>query len=108
MHCDITEITCHSSGMIRDMVAAGSLRDEVAAALAIAWAQVKERETVFIVSHGISAGEAKKLGFTHFADAQAALDEALRRKGPRAKVAVMTHAPDMLPIIRRSAANPSG
>ena len=101
-HCDITEITCHSSGGIRDMVAAGRLRDEVAAALAIAWAQVKERESVFLVSHGIGAGEAEKLGFTPFASAQAALDEALRRMGPEAKVAVLTHAPDMLPIIRRS------
>lgn len=102
MHCDITEITCHSSGGIRDMVAAGRIRDEVAAALAIAWAQVKEREVVFIVSRGISGGEAKKLGFTRFETAQAALDEALRRMGPAAKVAVLTHAPDMLPIIPRN------
>jgi nickel-dependent lactate racemase len=106
-HCDITEITCNSSGGLRDLVAAGKLRDEVAAALAIAWAQVKEREEVFLVSHGISAGEAKKLGFTHFRNAQAALDEALRRVGPGAKVAVLTHAPDMLPIIRPRASNPS-
>ena len=102
-HCDITEITCHSSTVIRDMVSAGRLRDEVAAALAIAWAQVKEREKVFIVSHGIPEGEAKKLGFTRFENAQAALDEALRRAGPAAKVAVLTHAPDTLPIIRRKA-----
>ncbi len=107
MHCDITDHHLPYRGRIRDMVAAGSLRDEVAAALAIAWAQVKEREEVFIVSHGISAGEAKKLGFTHFANAQAALDEALRRVGPGAKVAVLTHAPDMLPVIRRTASNPS-
>jgi nickel-dependent lactate racemase len=106
-HCDITEITCHSSSDIRDMVSAGRLRDKVAAALAIAWAQIKEREKVFIVSRGIPDGEAKKLGFTHFGNAQAALDEALRRAGPGAKVAVLTHAPDMLPIIRRRASDPS-
>jgi len=107
MHCDIIDLTCRTAAGIRDMVAAGSLRDEVAAALAIAWAQVKERETVFLVSHGIPAREAKKLGFTHFADPQAALDEALRRVGPGAKVAVLTHAPDMLPVIRGRASNPS-
>ncbi len=100
-HGDILDITCHGSGTIRDMAAAGQLRDEVAAALAIAWAQVKEREEVFIVSGGISAAEARKLGFTHFESAQEAVNEALRRKGPDAKVAVLTHAPDMLPIIRR-------
>jgi nickel-dependent lactate racemase len=106
MHCDITDITCHSSNGIRDMVSAGRLHDEVAAALAIAWAQVKEREEVFIVSHGIPDAEAKKLGFTPFGNAQAAVDEALRRMGPGAKVAVLTHAPDMLPIIRGRVSNP--
>jgi nickel-dependent lactate racemase len=99
-HCDILDITCHPSHRIRDMVSAGRLQDEVAAALAIAWAQVKEREEVFIASHGISESEAGKLGFSYFASAQSALDEALRRKGPNAKVAVLTHAPDMLPIVR--------
>lgn len=59
------------------MVSAKQLNDEVAAALAIAWAQVKEREIVYIVSDGICADEAAKLGFRHFASAQAALDTAL-------------------------------
>ena len=35
-HCDILDITCHSSSRVRDMVASGRLDDEVAAALAIA------------------------------------------------------------------------
>jgi lactate racemase len=101
IHCDILDITCHSSSRVRDMVAAGQLADEVAAALAIAWAQVKEREDVFIVSDGISAAEAGELGFTPFENVQLAVDEALKRMGPDAKVAVLTHAPDMLPIITR-------
>ena len=99
MHCDILDITCHSSSRVRDMVEAGKIGDEVGAALAIAWAQVKEREEVFIVSDGISAAEAKRLGFTPFESVRAAVDEALRRKGPDSKIAVLTHAPDMLPII---------
>jgi lactate racemase len=99
-HCDILDITCHSSSRVRDMVASGRLGDEVAAALAIAWAQVKEREDVFLVSDGITAEEARKLGFTPFENAQSAVDKALQRMGPNAKLAVLTHAPDMLPIIR--------
>ncbi len=99
-HADMLDITCCSADTIRSMVSAGELQDEVAAALAIAWAQVKERETVFIVSDGISPEEARKLGFEHFRDAQLALDEALKRMGPGAEVTVLTHAPDMLPIIR--------
>ena len=83
------------------MVSAGQLHDEVAAALAIAWAQVKEREAVYIVSDGICAEEAARLGFRHFATAQAALDAALAEKGGGARVTVLTHAPDMLPVIRK-------
>jgi hypothetical protein len=78
------------------------LQDEVAAALAIAWAQVKERESVYIVSDGIGPGDAKKLGFTHFDTIQAALDAALRAKGESARITVLTHAPDMLPVIAPS------
>lgn len=101
MHCDILDVTCHSSGRIRDMVSAKQLHDEVAAALAIAWSQVKEREEVFIVSSGICAEDAGKLGFRYFPDVQSALDAALQKKGPQSKVTVLTHAPDMLPVIRK-------
>ncbi len=100
-HCDILEVTPHSSSEIRRMVSAGQLHDEVAAALAIAWAQVKERETVYIVSDGICAEEASKLGFRHFSTAQDALAAALQEKGDQARITVLTHAPDMLPVIRQ-------
>ena len=98
-HNDILNITRESSAGIREMVEKGEVRDKVAAALAIAWAQVKERETVFIVSHGIDSETADKLGFTHFSDVQGALDEALKRKGPAARITVLTHAADMLPVL---------
>jgi nickel-dependent lactate racemase len=99
-HCDILDVTLHSSSEIRDMVSSGQLHDEVAAALAIAWAQVKERETIYIVSDGICAKEAEQLGFIYFSTAQAALEAALKEKGTQARVTVLTHAPDMLPVIR--------
>jgi nickel-dependent lactate racemase len=98
-HRDILEVTHHDACGLRGMVSCGQLHDEVAAALAIAWAQVKERESVYIVSDGIGAEDAVKLGFTHFNTAQDALDAALRVKGDRARVTVLTHAPDMLPVI---------
>ena len=100
-HCDILDVTLHSSDQIRSMVSAKQLHDEVAAALAIAWAQVRERETVYIVSDGICDAEAKNLGFKYFASVQDALDAALKEKGAKAKVTVLTHAPDMLPVIRK-------
>ncbi len=98
-HDDMLEITPYTSAQIREMVRTGQAHDEVAAALAIAWAQVKERESVFIVSDGIVPDAAAKLGFTPFPTVQAALAEAFSRKGRQARVTVLTHAPDMLPII---------
>ena len=80
-HGDMLDDTATTSCALRGMVSCGQLHDEVAAALAIAWAQVKERETVYFVSDGIGAEDAVKLGFTHFNTAQDALDAALRAKG---------------------------
>ena len=102
-HSDILEITHYSAETLRRKVAAKELHDEVAAALAIAWAQVKERESVFLVSHGIGPENTRKLGFTHFASVQAAFNAALAKHGNKARVTVLTHAPDMLPIIKASA-----
>ena len=98
-HPDILELTRCSARELRRRVAAHELHDEVAAALAIAWAQVKEREDVFLVSRGIDEDTARKLGFTRFDDVQAACDAALAQHGREARVTVLTHAPDMLPLI---------
>jgi len=98
-HPDVLELARCSAGDLRRRVAARELHDGVAAALAIAWAQVKEREEVFLVSRGIDEDSARTLGFTRFDDVQAACDAALARHGREARVAVLTHAPDMLPLI---------
>jgi hypothetical protein len=39
------------------------------------------------------------LGFIPFGSVEEALDEALQHYGSEPKVAVLTHAPDMLPVI---------
>jgi 2-oxo-4-hydroxy-4-carboxy--5-ureidoimidazoline (OHCU) decarboxylase len=54
---------------------------------------------VYIVSDGICSADAEKLGFTHFDTIQGALVAALRAKGDNARITVLTHAPDMLPVI---------
>jgi nickel-dependent lactate racemase len=102
-HCDILEITHYSAEALRKKVEAKEVHDEVAAALAIAWAQVKERESVYLVSHGIGAENARKIGFTYFPTVQAAFDAAFAKHGDKARVTVLTHAPDMLPIIKTPA-----
>lgn len=100
-HADILDITDKRMSELQAMVKRKELHDEVAAALAIGWAQVKERETVYLVSDGISAVEAVKLGFVPFCSLDAALAAAFAEKGPDARVTVLTHAPDMLPIVKR-------
>jgi nickel-dependent lactate racemase len=106
MHGNMLEMTPYGSRRLREMVSAGQLDDEVGAALAIAWAQVREREEVWIVSDGICPEEAAKLGFRHFTVVQEALDAALAQKGTGARVTVLTHAPDMLPRIASRAESP--
>ncbi len=98
-HAGILELTHYSAEELRRKVAAREVHDEVAAALAIAWAQVKERESVYLVSRGIDEDSARRLGFTRFDDVQLAFDAALARHGRGARVTVLTHAPDMLPLI---------
>lgn len=100
-HADILEITAKSSHDLDKMVVNKEIQDEVAASLAIGWAKVKERESVYLVSSGIGDEDAKKLGFTPFPSVCEALAAAFREKGSTAKITVLTHAPDMLPIIKK-------
>ena len=102
MHADVLEITGYSMRELQDRVSRKEVHDEVAASLAIGWAQVKERESVYIVSDGVCAADAVKLGFTPFASVAEALASAMKQKGECARVTVLTHAPDMLPIIRQT------
>jgi lactate racemase len=101
-HADILAITGESMQGLKDRVARKEVHDEVAASLAIGWAQVKERESVYMVSTGVCADDARRLGFTPFESMQAAVDAALSVKGASALVTVLTHAPDMLPVILRA------
>jgi len=110
MHDDILQWAGCSARQIRNGVAAGRIGDKTAAALAIAWAQVRQREEVWIVSDGMNPGEASRLGFRHFPTVREALDAALAQKGAGARVTVLTQAPDMLPRVHGaapSAARPS-
>lgn len=84
---------------IKDMYEKGLIKDSVAAALALAWAQVRQREQVYIVSEGISREEAQKLNFEPFNTGEEAIENALNVMGKQAKLAVLTHAPDTLPVI---------
>lgn len=99
-HAEMVEYAGLAPDEVRAMLDRGKIEDEVAAALAIAWGQVRQRADVYFVSEGVSAEEARKLSFTPFGTVQEALDAAFQAQGLKAKLAVLTHAPDMLPVIK--------
>jgi hypothetical protein len=98
VHTDLLQYTGWPSSEIKAAYRSGRLKNGVAAALAVAWALVREKASVINYSPGIPPDHKTKLGHTHAPSVQWALDEALRRQGSGARVSVLTHAPDLLPI----------
>lgn len=99
-HRDMLAFTALPAERIDSMIARGDIGDLVSGALALAWAKVRQRATVSLVSHGIPNEDARALGFMPFASLDEALEAALRRQGPDATISVLTHAPETLPILR--------
>jgi len=98
VHTDLLDFTAWSSTQIKAAYREGRIKNGVAAALATAWAMVREKASVILFSPGISAADKARLGHTHADTIDAAVAEALRRQGSGARLSVLTHAPDMLPI----------
>lgn len=98
VHTDLVNFTAWSSREIKDAYRDGRIKNGVAAALAIAWAQVREKAHVIVYSPGLSAEEKLALGHTGAPDLASAIKEALAEQGPDAIISVLTHAPEMLPI----------
>jgi lactate racemase len=97
-HAGMLEFTALDAVQIEARILDGSIPDVVSGALALAWAKVRQRASVSLVSGGITPEEARALGFTPFASVDAALEDAFCRHGSGAKVTVLTHAPEMLPV----------
>ncbi len=102
VHTDLLDYTSWSSEEIKAGYRDGRIKNGVAAALAIAWAMVREKADVVMYSPGIPESDKRRLGFIHADSIEEAVAEALRRQGPKARISVLTHAPDMLPIPNRA------
>jgi nickel-dependent lactate racemase len=98
VHTDLLSYTAWPSAEIKAAYRSGRIANGVAAALAIAWALVREKASVITYSPGIPPDHKARLGHTHAPSLQWAIDEALRRQGRRARLSVLTHAPDLLPL----------
>ncbi len=98
VHTDLLDFTAWPAEEIKAAYRQGVLKDGVATALAVAWALVREKATVITYSPGIPAAHKKKLGHIHAPSIRQALERAFGLMGPQARVTVLTHAADMLPI----------
>jgi nickel-dependent lactate racemase len=98
VHTDLADFTFLSSRQIYDDYRSGRLKNGVAVALAMAWAMVREKATVITYSTGLSPAQTEALRHTRAESLDWAVLEAIRKTSPKAKVSVLTHAPDMLPI----------
>lgn len=98
MHPEVLDYAALPPGEIEARILSGAIADVAAGALALAWAKIRQRARVFLVSDGIPAPQSLALGFTPCASVENALAAALSEQGPGARVAALTHAPDMLPV----------
>ena len=98
VHADMLRFTPLPAEEIEARILSGEISDVVSGALALAWAKMRQRASIYLVSSGISPGEASALGFSPYPSVETALQAALAEQGATARVAVLTHAPDMLPI----------
>jgi nickel-dependent lactate racemase len=99
MHPEVLEYAGLPPEEILQQIESGAILDVAAGALALAWAKVRQRVRVSLVSDGISREAARALGFQPFDSVQAALDEGFRRHGAEASLAVLPFAPDTLPVL---------
>lgn len=84
---------------INQQIIEGIIKDKVAGALALAWSKIRQRAEICLVSSGIDADMASKVGFTHAFSVKEALAKSWARLGNKADLTVLTHGGDILPIL---------
>lgn len=107
-HPEFIELLRHTCEEIRGLLERGQVEDRLSAAAALAVKMVLERASLILVSDGLTADDARKIGAPLFApDAlQDAVDVALGRHRSGATVTVLREGADILPRLGR-AANPA-
>lgn len=95
-HYTLVELGTTPAAEVQRMVDAGEIADEVAAATYLAFDQTRRRISVTLVSDGISPEEGAKIGVCATTDFEQALQDALTRHGPQARIGVITHGADIM------------
>jgi len=95
-HPDLNKYGTLSQEEIRQCVARGKIEDRVAAAALLQHARIREFANLVCVSKGL-AKEAESLGFMPFCSLEEALEYALARHGPAARVGVLELGGEVVP-----------
>jgi nickel-dependent lactate racemase len=98
MHPEVISYAGQTAEIIEEQIINGDIADQAAGALALAWAKMRQRADIYLVSSGISPSDALALKFTPFPTLDDALSSAFRSQGHHARLSVLTHAPEMLPL----------
>lgn len=96
-HGSFSELVALDRAEIEARLAADAVPDRISAAAALAVALVRERAEVILVSSGIDAAEAGRMGMPNHGSIQAAVDAALSTR-PGGRVTFMHAATELLPL----------
>jgi nickel-dependent lactate racemase len=106
-HPEVEQLGYHGYADVKSMVEAGKITDLVAAAhLAHVGRVIRDKAHGIMVSPGIDPETQGHLGFEPARTPQKALKMALAIAGPNARVAVLRHGADVLPIVQTNSKTP--
>ncbi|MGE5611706.1 MAG: hypothetical protein ACM359_20840, partial [Bacillota bacterium] len=98
-HPNLMQIGYRPSAEIVAMVQRGEMDDLVGVAILHDMSQIVDKTDCIMLSPGVKKEEAEKIGFRYASTSQQAIEMALQRQGPDAKVAVIRYGGHVLPIV---------
>jgi nickel-dependent lactate racemase len=98
-HKNLLEIGYKPHAEIVQLVQQGKVDDLVGVAILADVCQIVDKTDCIMVSPGVTAEEAKKIGFRYARSAEEALRMALERQGKGASVAVLRYGGHILPVV---------
>jgi len=98
-HKNLLEIGYKPHAEIVQMVQLGKVDDLVGVAILADVCQIVDKTDCIMVSPGVTAEQARKIGFRYAKTAEDALRMAFEKQGSRAKVAVLRYGGHILPVV---------
>jgi nickel-dependent lactate racemase len=98
-HKNLLEIGYKPHAEIVQMVQQGKVDDLVGVAILADVCQIVDKTDCIMVSPGVTAEQARKIGFRYARSAEEAVRMALDRQGERASIAVLRYGGHILPVV---------